>query len=64
VIEVVIERWSNADGSTDYRWSLWKDGRRLKMAATALPSAGECESEALADCRRSLNAVPDRVTHL
>ena len=26
MLEVIIERWTNPDGSTDYMWSVWQSG--------------------------------------
>ncbi len=26
MIEVFIERWTRPDGTTEYRWSVWRDG--------------------------------------
>jgi len=31
MIEVMIERWTNPDGSIDHLWSLWRDGNRLQF---------------------------------
>ena len=28
MIKVMIERWSQRDGSTDWLWSIWQDGKR------------------------------------
>ena len=63
VIEVIIERWTQRDGSTDYLWSIWRDGKRAAMGEPC-DSAAAAETEALEVCRRSLGQVPDRITRL
>ncbi len=63
MIEVMIERWTDPDGSARFLWSLWQDGRRLDMGA-ARPTAEAAESEAVAFCRRQLGVEPDAVTRL
>ncbi len=63
MIEVMIERWTNHDGSTDHLWSLWRDGSRLQFGDkhdTALAA----EVEAIAYCQRVLGVEPDGVTRL
>jgi hypothetical protein len=63
MIEVMIERWTNPDGSTDHLWSLWRDGSRLHFGdkhETALAA----EAEAVAFCQRTLGVEPNRVTRL
>jgi hypothetical protein len=64
MIELVIERWDNFDGSVDFRWSLWRDGRRLHMNAEAYSSAEACEADARLFCRRGFGRDPDKVTRL
>ncbi len=64
MIEVVIERWDNFDGSVDFRWSVWRDGRRLHMAGEAYRNAESCEDEARLFCLRGLGHEPDKVTRL
>ncbi|MBX6323914.1 MAG: hypothetical protein IRY94_19020, partial [Rhodospirillaceae bacterium] len=50
-------------GTVDYRWSVWKDGKRVEMGGPhGDPQASE--TEAVAFCRRMLGTPPDRVTHL
>jgi hypothetical protein len=63
MVEIVIERWTNADGSTDHLWSLWRDGDRLQFGRKHKTSE-EAEAEALEFCHRSLGVQPDRVTRL
>ena len=59
-IEIVIERWLNLDKSTDFRWSIWRDGARVQMGGPH-SSAEASEQEATAFCRKSLGRDPDRV---
>lgn len=63
MLEVMIERWSNRDGSTDYLWSLWHDGRRVQMGGKH-KSAEESEQAARDYCAQALRRAPDRVTQL
>ncbi|MDH3472298.1 MAG: hypothetical protein OEM59_01290 [Rhodospirillales bacterium] len=63
MIEVMIERWSNADGSTDHIWSLWRQGSRLQIGNRHdTPEAAEVEARAF--CLQALGSEPDRVTRL
>ena len=64
MIAVMIERWTNRDGSTDYRWSVWRDGHRLDMGGRPYAESGECEKEARAFCLQALGQEPDKVSHL
>lgn len=62
-LDIIIERWSNLDKSTDYRWSVWQGGSRVNMGGPH-PSAEESEREAVTFCRKSLKREPDRIEHL
>ena len=31
MIEIVIERWTNAEGETGFGWSVWSEGHRIQM---------------------------------
>ncbi len=64
VLEVIIERWTDAGGTTEFRWSLWRDGHRVAMGHEAHATAENCEAEATASCRQGLGRDPNRVTHL
>ena len=63
MIEVIIERWIQRDGHTDFMWSIWHDGKRAAMS-DPLESAAAAESQALAACRQSFERDPDRITRL
>jgi hypothetical protein len=63
MIEIIIERWTNLDKSTDYRWSVWRDGTRLQMGGP-YPALVSTEQEALAYCRSKLRCEPDRIERL
>ena len=63
MIEVMIERWTGADGTTDHVWSLWRDGSRLQIG-NQHSSAEDAEAEARAFCLQALGAKPDRMTQL
>jgi hypothetical protein len=62
-IEVIVERWSNPDKSTDYRWSVWHAGSRVQMGGPH-DSADASEREAIEFCRKSFQRAPDRVERL
>ena len=64
MIEIVIERWTNAEGKTDFRWSVWSDGRRIQMGENVHSRANDCEAQAIEFCWRKLGRRPDRVTRL
>ena len=59
MLEVIIERWTNPDGSTDYMWSVWQSGNRIQMSGT-YPTSGP---DAFEFCT-TLNGTPDRVSRL
>jgi len=63
VTELIIERWTNLNQSTDYRWSVWVDGKRVQMGGPH-KAADESEREGRAYCREALAQQPDRVTRL
>ncbi|MEC7489999.1 MAG: hypothetical protein VYA17_10470 [Pseudomonadota bacterium] len=63
MIEIMIERWSQRDGSTDWLWSIWQDGERKHMGPSQ-PSVASAEMEARAGCQKLFGWVPDDVTIL
>lgn len=63
MIEVMIERWSQRDGSVDWSWSIWRDGERKRMGG-AHDSPESAEMEARAACHRWLGCGPNNVTVL
>lgn len=63
MLEVIIERWNNPDGSTDYMWSVWREGNRIQMSGMH-PTSDAAEAEAFEFCTETLNATPDQVTRL
>ena len=60
MVSVIVERWSNADGSTDFLWSLWQDGRRIHMGVKH-DSAEAAEQEARLYCQQALAVEPESV---
>ncbi|MCC7049598.1 MAG: hypothetical protein IT562_23005 [Alphaproteobacteria bacterium] len=63
MIELIIEHWKNLDGSSQYLWSVWRDGKRLGVSRpTSLPE--DAEQQGLDWCRKSIGEQPDRVTRL
>ena len=63
MLELIVERWTGFDGSVDYRWSLWQDGKRLQMGGPHA-SADASEREATEYCHKSFKRTPDRVERL
>lgn len=63
MLELMIEQWSNRDGTADFLWSLWQNGERIQMGGPH-ESADAAEQEAVDLCVRSLGAPPDTVTRL
>jgi len=63
MIEVMIERWSQRDGSVDWLWSIWQDGDRKHMGGRH-DSPESAEMEARAVCQQYLGQPPDEVTVL
>ena len=59
----MIERWSNPDGSQDYLWSVWRDGKRLQVGGR-FESAEAAETAARRFCLTTLGADADRVRSL
>ncbi len=63
MIEIMIEQWSQRDGSVDWMWSIWSDGQRRHMGGSH-DSAESAEMEARAACHKLLGAQPYEVTVL
>ncbi len=63
MIEIVIDCWKAFDGSREYIWSVWHDGRRVRQGS-ACTTPDEAEGDSIAFCRGQLGAEPDRVTRL
>lgn len=63
MLEIMIERWTALDGSIDYRWSVWRDGRRVQMGGPQA-TVEASEAAARAFCADELDRTPDRVTRL
>ena len=62
-LEVMIEKWSQRDGSDDYLWSLWQDGKRVTMGGH-FDSADAAETAARLFCRQNLGAEPAKITRI
>jgi hypothetical protein len=63
MIELIIERWSDPDGSSHYLWSVWRDGKRLEMSRR-IASAEGAETLGRSWCEQTIGSPPDRVTRL
>jgi hypothetical protein len=64
MIEIMIERWTNAEGKTDFRWSVWSDGHRIQIGPSLHSTVEDSEAEAHEFCWRDLGHKPDKVTRL
>ncbi len=64
MIEIVIERWTNAEGETAFNWSVRGEGHRIQMGEITRRNAEDCEVEAVEFCWRKLGRKPDKVTRL
>jgi len=63
MIELVIERWRNLDGSEHFLWSVWQEGKRVEMSGR-LASAAKAEAEGRGWCEATFTRAPDRITQL
>jgi hypothetical protein len=63
MLELMIEHWRNLDGSNQYLWSVWRDGKRVIMSRPTA-NAHDAEQQGLDWCVRSTGGQPDRVTRL
>lgn len=63
MIQIIVERWSQRDGSVDWLWSIWQDGERKQMGG-AHDDVNSAEMEARAACQQSFGQLPDDVTVL
>ena len=64
MIEIVIERSTNAEGETTYSWSVWQEEQQIEIGRTTHFNAAECEAKAVEFCRDALGYKPDKVTRL
>lgn len=62
MIELIVERWSGPAG-TSFRWSLWRDGKRVAMGPD-YRTADAAEAAATAACIQEFGMRPDRVSAL
>ncbi len=63
MIELVVETWSNLDGSSHHLWSIWRDGKRVQMSGR-IPRPDSAEAQGRAWCEANLGQAPDRITRL
>jgi hypothetical protein len=63
MVELTIEHWKNADGSSHYLWSVWQDGKRIGMGGP-IKTAADAEKQGRLWTRQNIDGLPDRVTHL
>jgi hypothetical protein len=61
MLKLMVERWDQRSGSSDYLWSLWMDGKRVRMAPKRAASAAAAEAEARQACRDDYGREPDKV---
>lgn len=63
MLEIVVECWRGPTGKADYRWSLWRDGRRIHMSGP-FAEPKDCIAEGQDHCRAAFGRPADRVTEL
>lgn len=63
MVELIIEHWSHRNGTDEFLWSVWDQGKRVGMGGAGA-SVETAEREGIAWCKRTLGIVPDRVTRL
>ena len=63
MLEIIVERWTNRDGSEEFLWSVWADGRRIEMGGP-LKDAGAAARAGQRFCRMKLGSAADRITRL
>lgn len=63
MMELIIEHWRNLDGSDQFLWSAWRDGKRLRVSRPTA-KADDAEQQGLDWVVRETGAKPDRVTRL
>lgn len=63
MLEIMIERWSNRDGTEDFIWSAWRDGERLHMGGPH-GDAAAAEGEGRRYCLSRFGAEPDQIVRL
>ena len=62
-MDVMIERWSDPDGSERFLWSVWKEGKRLEVGGR-FDSPGAAEAAARQYCQERFGREPERVRQL
>ena len=63
MVELMIEQWSQPDGSIRYLWSIWQGGKRIGIGEGAT-TAEAAERAGRQWCLQTIAAPPDRVTRL
>ena len=63
MIELIIERWRNLDGTEHFLWSVWQEGKRVEMSGR-LASGATAEAEGRSWCEANFARAPDRITQL
>jgi hypothetical protein len=63
MIEIMIERWNNLDGTTEYQWSVWREGSRVEMGGP-YATGDAAEAAAYEYCDLKFGAEQATVTRL
>ena len=63
MIELVIERWRDFTGKTDYLWSLWQGEERLGLQGP-FDSPDTAEKNGCAYVQDKMGRIPDQITRL
>jgi len=61
MLEIVIDRSSNAEGETTYSWSVWNGDQQIEEGRTTHFSSADCEASATEFCRLALGFRPDKI---
>jgi hypothetical protein len=63
LVELMIEQWSQPDGSIQYLWSVWQQGKRIGLGEGA-PTVDAAEKAGRQWCVETTARPPDRITRL
>ena len=57
MMELIIEQWKNLDGSSQFLWSVWRDGKRIGMSRPQ-SKCEDAEQQGLDWCLKSTGGLP------
>lgn len=62
MIEIVIERSTNAEGEATFQWKVFDNDQEIETGRNTHFSADHCEESAVEFCWSQLGYKPDKVT--